>query len=290
MEINIVTVDSGWILQKTAYRLQKEINKLTLEYTVNVSHKPKDEVVNIYMDIQNCYSGPTNGFDIGIFTHLHEDNIKTFQSNWLTLDRIVCMGARYEKDLGLVYPKRQISSCVLAEVPPWQISKTKVGIFQRGEHVGKGFHFMLRLPDEHTELLKEFRFLFVGSGWSEVVDKYSDLGIDCSLYDNEEYSLYEELYDNIDYLLVPSLWEGGPMSIVEACQKGKPIISSNVGFAIEDIPVDHVFTPGNVDQLIDIFDNIRVPVRIRRNRVAEISMQRFASHIDDIIKEQLCSV
>ena len=290
MEINIVTVESGWILQKTAYRLQKEINKLTLEYTCNVSHSPKDGVVNIYMDIQNCYLGPTNGLDIGIFTHLHEDRLTQFQPIWKQLDRIVCMGTRYNRMLKDVYPERQLSSCVLAEVPPWQISKTKVGIFQRGEHIGKGFDFMFNLPNEHTELLKEFRFLFVGSGWDAVVDKYSDMGIDCSLYDNEEYALYEELYDNIDYLLVPSLWEGGPMSIVEACQKGKPIISADVGFAVEDIPVDHVFAPGNVDQLIDIFDTIRVPVRIRRNRIAEISMLKFASHIDDIIKESLCSV
>jgi len=290
MEINIVTVESGWILQKTAYRLQKEINKLGLENTANVSHGGKDDMINIYLDIQNCYRGPTNGLDVGIFTHLHEDSIKHFQTHWLGLDRIICMGARYTRDIQLVYPQSQLSHCVLAEVPPWQISKTKVGIFQRGEFVGKGFDFMMGLPIPHTELLKEFRFLFVGKGWEAVVEKYSDLGIDCALYDNEDYQLYDELYDNIDYLLVPSLWEGGPMSIVEACQKGKPIISSDVGFAIDDIPVDHVFSPGNVDQLIEIFDSIRIPVRIRRNRIAEISMANFAQHVTEVIEESLtCS-
>jgi glycosyltransferase involved in cell wall biosynthesis len=144
---------------------------------------------------------------------------------------------------------------------------------------------MMNLPLRKIELLKEFRFIFVGSGWEKVVDKYSDAGIDCALYDTEDYSRYDNLYDDIDYLLVPSLWEGGPMSIIEACQKGKPIISADVGFAIEDIEVDYVFAPGDANKLYDILDAIRTPIRSRRKRISKVSMSNFATHIEEVIKE-----
>ena len=280
--ISIVTVDSGWILEKTAFRLCSELKK-----KVECSVGPPCDDVNVYVDIQNCYFKKTNGFDIGIFTHLHEDNLNYFQTHWLSLDRIVCMGKRYYRDISLVYPKDKLSYCVLAEPPPWQTKKTKVGIFQRGEFEGKGFHFMLSLPDNNLSLLKEFHFVFVGKGWGEVVNKYSDLGISCSLYEHEDYNAYNELYDSIDYLLVPSLWEGGPMSIVEATKKGIPVISSNVGFAIEDIPVDHIYAKNDEKQLCKIFDSIRVPVRARINRLAGISMIGFAEHVLGIINTRI---
>lgn len=276
--IHIWTTTS-WILNKCSVRLKNSLTEIG--YESDIISEPAD--INIYLDIQNCYFKKTEGRDIGIFTHLHEDNLLYFKNEWTSLDNIVCMGKRYYRDLKLVYPESKLSYCVMAEPPPWQLKKTKIGIFQRGEHVGKGFHFLFNLPNDHLELLKEFKFVFVGSGWCEVIDKYKKLGISCSYHEHENYEAYDELYDSIDYLLVPSLWEGGPMSIVEASQKGIPIISSDVGFAIEDFPIDHIFRKNDEKALTNIFESIRIPVRARRNNLAGISMKDFAQHIISLL-------
>jgi hypothetical protein len=148
MKISIITTKT-WILNKLANRLSQELKKLGYKNEISdtVNH------INIYMDMQNCYLNPTEGYDIGIFTHLHEDNLVNFDKGWGTLNKIVCMNRRYYERLKCICPLEVLSYCVLADPPPWQIKKTKIGIFQRGTYDGKGFNFMLSLPDSNLLLL-----------------------------------------------------------------------------------------------------------------------------------------
>jgi glycosyltransferase involved in cell wall biosynthesis len=281
MNINIVTVDSGWILQKIADRI-KETNEDIFSLTY---WEPRTDVdANFYVDIQNCYRGPTCTHDIGLFTHLDRDSTDSILPHWLKIDYIIHQCTKYYDIFSDLYNKDKM--CVL---PPGEIhesftlKKPVIGIFQRGQYEGKGFHFMRDLVDQHPNILKQFKFVFVGSGWDDVVRICNKNGIKTFYYDDSDYSMYPKLYKNVDYILIPSLWEGGPMSIIEAWATGTPIIGAKVGLLNKDFTADYSFDPGNSQQLIDILNSIIAPLMQRRDKVSHLNYQKYGQMLIEIV-------
>jgi glycosyltransferase involved in cell wall biosynthesis len=138
-----------------------------------------------------------------------------------------------------------------------------------------------------SPIASSFRFLFVGSGWDTVIDMFSRKGISVENITDEDYDSYPDLYNKIDYLLIPSLWEGGPMSVIEACAKGIPIISSNVGWVGTDFVVDHMYEPNNMEQLTNILQDIIRPLERRREIVEHLSYAYYAKKLHDVSQELL---
>ena len=96
MVINIITVDSGWILQKISERIVSEGNRLGHNFSISRGAK-NDVDCNLYVDIQNCYQAKSSTLDIGLFTHADKDNLNTVNRNCLSLDYIIHMTNRYYK-------------------------------------------------------------------------------------------------------------------------------------------------------------------------------------------------
>jgi len=284
MKINIVTVSSGWILQKIAQRIHNELQKLC---EATISHEPNLFAdVNFYVDVQNCYHHKTNTLDIGYFTHLDKNSVKAINTNWFSLDHIFHHGQRYYDVFKHWYPENKMSVVLPGEIPEgFTLKKPCLGIFQRGGFEGKGEYFMRQLCD--NPIASSFRFLFVGSGWDTVIDMFSRKGISVENITDEDYDSYPDLYNKIDYLLIPSLWEGGPMSVIEACAKGIPIISSNVGWVGTDFVVDHMYEPNNMEQLTNILQDIIRPMQRRREIVEHLSYAYYAKKLHDVSKELL---
>ena len=282
MKINIVTVSSGWILQKIAEKIQE---KLVLLCDSTLSHQPNLFAdANFYLDIQNCYHHKTSTFDIGYFTHLHKDSVRSINPNWFSLDHIFHHGHRYFEVFKDFYPEEKMSVVLPGEIPKnFSIKKPCLGIFQRGGHEGKGHNFMKVLGG--AAVAKSFQFLFVGGGWEEVVNQYTEQGIEVKYITDETYENYPTHYDNIDYLLIPSLWEGGPMSVIEAYAKGIPIISSNVGWVGTDFIVDYIYEPNNIKQLSTILNEILTPIMNRRKKVEHLKYANYAKRLYDTVKK-----
>lgn len=300
MRVNVVTVESGWILQKIAERIVEAGNRQDLttrmfgdgtikaRFRWSLSHTPRvDCVANYYVDIQNCYRGKTSVLDIGYFTHLHENNIKYIQPNWLSLDFIVHGCTRYQSIFEKLYPAEKMDVLIPGEIPDgFDLKKPTIGIFQRGKYEGKGFHFMQEAGQKIQHTLGGFKWRFIGNDWEPVVKQYNDLGIEAvSLGDvGLKYPEgYAAQYDLVDYVLIPSLWESGPMSLIEANAKGIPIISSDVGQSAVDINVDYLFRPGNHLQLRDILHGI-LAIRLHaRQRVSHLSYEWYTRELAKII-------
>ena len=68
MHIHVVTVSSGWILQKIAERLRDNNTDPNVKITVGHSVDQNADV-NYYCDLQNCYHGQKTKFDVAYFTH-----------------------------------------------------------------------------------------------------------------------------------------------------------------------------------------------------------------------------
>jgi len=281
MRINIVTVSSGWILQKISERIHKELKHIV---DSSLSRAPDLKAdANFYVDIQNCYHQKTNTIDIGYFTHLHENSVRFLRPHWTTLDYIFHHGYRYYNIFKDFYPAEKMAVVLPGEIPEgFSLKKPTIGIFQRGEFEGKGYNFMQRMAE--FDVMTDFKFLFVGKGWESVEQLYTFSGIEVKHVVDEDYSKYPIFYDTIDFLLVPSLWEGGPMAIIEAYAKGIPIISSNVGWVGTDIRVDYMFQPNNPDQLLSILHEIKRPLEERRKRVASLSYKNYAEKLVSTVK------
>lgn len=279
--INIVTVQSGWILSKIAERIA--LNNRT-HVPMKVSYEPRDDVLaNFYIDVQNCFNNKSKTKDIGFFTHIHANDLRHVYSRWLALDHIVHMTQRYLNIFKEFYPENKMSVLVPAEVPPnFTFRPIKIGIFQRGEFEGKGFHFMQSLGDYPN--LNRFKFLFAGKGWNKIMDLYNSKGVCVEIHDDSDYNVYNGLYDQIDYLLIPSLWEAGPMCLHEAHIKGVPIISSNVGQVNMEFPVEISFEAGNVRQLTDIFDGMVNYQNSKRDLVSIYSYEKYAEKLVEIVR------
>ncbi|MFB5613159.1 MAG: glycosyltransferase [Nitrosarchaeum sp.] len=280
LRVNVVTVNSGWILQKIAERIVSSAPDNT---EFSLSNLPRNDVdVNFYVDIQNCYHRKSKVKDVGFFTHLDHDSTDHLIKNkhWLTCDHIIHMNQRYYDKFVDYYPKEKMSVLKSIEIfPEFTLKKLKLGIVQRGGFEGKGHNFMLRMAN--YDFLKNFEFVFCGKNWDEIIDLYISKGITCQTID-EDYKNYPKVYDSIDYLLIPSLWEGGPMSVPEALAKGIPIISSDVGW-VSEFNVEYMFKPNDEEGLLDILKKIREPLLKRRKKIEDYSMKKYTKDLVDII-------
>lgn len=286
MRINVVTVTSGWILQKIAERIvQNAPDGVEMELT----HSPRHKINNFYVDVQNCYRGPMGGKDIGLFTHVHENNMKHVPDLWFSLDTIIHMSKR-SFDMFLDDPRYAIYKPDMTWKMPGEIprqfdyKKPTIGIFQRGKYEGKGFNLMMELAD--TEVASSFRWIFAGNDWEPVADKLSDKTAVLSYSDN---SLkwpggYLSLYDITDYVLIPSKWEGGPMSLIESAALGKQIIAPEVGWVEEEIPVDYLYKLGDVKDLSQKLFNIKNRRERARAVVQKLRYKNYSKFVCETFK------
>jgi len=278
VKINIVSPHSGWILDFIAQRIINTNKKMNTGIEMQRYFNPRNDVdINYYIDVYNCYWGKTEIKDVGYLTGFHEGFIPT---RAMDLDFIVFQNQKYRKEMiGYGYPKektRVIYPGVFFGMFP--LKKITIGIFQKGTHRDKGHDFLLDLL--RVMDLNNFRFLFVGEGWDDVVRAFLSKEIEARQFKGDNYSKYSYYYDLIDFLLVPSLVEGGPISVLEALAKGIPIIASKVGF-VGDFDVEYVFEPGDVFGLAKILMNIEKTRLNRREKVKNLTWQ---NHVRELIK------
>lgn len=288
MEINIVTVTSGWILQKIAERTAKGCNNLNTENKMKVSHTSDILAdVNFYMDIQNCYFGQKTKFDLGFFTHSDMDS-----KEWLTnlllqrnafnnLDGIISMNERYTEMLRQIgWDDKKLITITPGETrETFPLKSIKIGIVSRGGYPGYGQQFMENLLTNKN--LEGFEFYFLGNGWESLIPICESKNVKIEIKGDSDYSIYPSFYRDIDFLLIPGLWTAGPISFQECLSTGTPVISANVGFAGYELTPDYIFEPNDVDGLYNILQLIRQPLINRRKQVESMSWEKFSS---DVIK------
>lgn len=286
-KINIVTVNTGWILQRTSERLAAKFPEI-----FTVSHEPtnsKDFDANFYMDITNCFHKKSEILDIGFFTHLHEGSMRYAPYQAILLDHVIHKSTRYfEAFKANNFPESKMSIGYPFEVPDtFRFKKPKIGVFQRGKHEGKGHHFLLEFF--RRNIVKNFDWMFIGDGWQELVFKAAEkcVFIDHTTDGYLDYHDYPGLYHSCDYVLIPSLWEGGPISVIEANACGIPIIAPDVGWVnqSDEFLCEYPYRTGDADSLESVLYSL-VETRIKKsNSVKNVNYTRFKDHIVSVINK-----
>jgi len=289
MHINIVTVKSGWILQKIGERIAT--GNTDKDHTFTVKHEPDLSAdVNFYVDLDNCYFGNKTKFDIGFLTHSDKDSEDYLKhiftsKNVYDMDGITGMNQRYiDMAIRIGYPKNKTKLMIPIDAEnTFSLKKTTLGIVSRGGYVGYGDLFLVELFSSYD--LSGFKIKILGSGWQNVVDIGLELGIDIEYFPSEDYTFYEGFYHSLDYLLIPTLCTAGPMSFPEALSCGLPIISSEVGYVNYEFQADYVYPPGNTQKLFKILQKIRLPIEERRNQIKGFNWENYREELVEFIKE-----
>lgn len=288
LNIHVVSVNSGWILQHIARKIS-EAQLSDAQFTM--STEPSDKAdVNYYVDLQNCYFGQRTKCNVALFTHADCDSALWTQA--LLLDRgidrlngIVAMSKRYEKMLVQIgYPESRVTTIVPGDpCLHFRLKPIKIGIAARGGYPGKGQQFMEQFLESCDLSCVQLRIM--GKGWDNLLPIAARRQIDMVIDDSEDYTKYQEFYDSIDYLLVPSLWEGGPMGMQEAMACGIPVITSNVGFVGSEINPERVFEAGDVSHLCDIIDCLSGERIKRRAQVDHLNYVAYARQLVEFVKK-----
>jgi len=301
--IGVIHPDSGWILSVIAKKMvqanENEFILLTPKTVVNVFKDHNEEVTEeigkmegfYYIDVQNCWlpwlkSAFHRLKHVGMFTHLHADNMENFRPHWRTMDGIVHMCQKYRTlfEVQGWYGPEQMTVIRPGEVWHIPLKKIRIGIAQRGEHVGKGSEFLpevVRLLSQEAKDSIEFHF--IGKGWIE--GRSADYHGVQSVGYKEDSTSYPVFYSRIDCLLVPSLWEGGSMAVLEALAAGLPVIASDVGWCGEfhrEVVKEadsFLYSPGDVDALVDILREIVDQKICRRRTVEHMSYRKYGDAV-----------
>lgn len=291
MRINIVTVNSGWILQKISERTAQACNEKIDGHTMTVSHVADPEAdANYYADLQNCYVGQKTKCDVAYFTHADLNsrewlrNLLNNTKSFDNLDGIISMNGRYTdmiKDLGWVKPLSTITPGETKDMFP--LRKITIGVVSRGGHPGYGQYFIENMMNTYD--FKNFRLRFLGNGWDNLRHIANHKNYELELIGDADYSVYPDFYQNIDYLLIPGLWTAGPISFQEALSTGTPVISANVGFAGYELQPDYIFEPNDIQGLSSILDIIQEPYKKRRNQVEHMTWENYAKDVINFIEK-----
>lgn len=287
MKINIVTVNSGWILQKISERTANACNEKILEHNMTVSHYnvDPDADVNYYVDLQNCYRGQKTKCDIAYFTHADLNspewlrNLLRSTFSFQRLDGIISMNGRYTDMLkSLGWPDQKITTLTPGETKDtFPLKKIKIGVVSRGGHPGYGQQFMEAMLNTYD--FKNFKLKFLGNGWDNLRPIAQRKNIDIELTGDADYNVYPKFYQEIDYLLIPGLWTAGPISFQEALSTGTPVISANVGFAGYEFQPDHIFQPNDINGLSNILNEIQKPMLKRRSQVEHMTWESYTRNV-----------
>ena len=291
MHINIVTVSSGWILQKISERTANACNNKIDGHIMTVSHVVDENAdVNYYADLQNCYHGQKTKCDVAYFTHADMNSPHWLKSllndtnSFNNLDGIVSMNGRYTDMLKSVGWSKPLETITPGETKDnFPLRKIKIGVVSRGGYPGYGQQFIENLLQSYD--FENFKLKFLGNGWENIKNIAHHKNIDLELMGDADYSVYPNFYQEIDYLLIPGLWTAGPISFQEALSTGTPVISADIGFAGYELTPDYIFEPNNISQLIDILNKIKDPYLNRRKQVENMSWEKYARDVINFIEK-----
>ena len=293
MHIHIVTVSSGWILQKIAERTAKACNEKVDGHTMTVSHTPDYNAdANYYADLENCYGGQKTKLDIAYFTHAHTYDPAAWLHQMLggrnaysNLDGLVTMNRRYtDIVLSLNWPQDRVETITPGETRDmFPLRKIKIGVVSRGDHLSYGREFVKRVLSSYD--FTNFKLRFLGNGWDDIMPIAEEKNIDLKITGDADYSVYPNFYESIDYLLIPGIWTAGPISFQEALSVGIPVISANVGFAGYELVPDYMFEREDEAGLARILDKIQEPILNRRRQVEHMTWEKYATDVTAFISK-----
>ncbi|MGG5821769.1 glycosyltransferase [Falsiroseomonas sp. HW251] len=209
--VNIVTSDRGWILERLAQELARN-----LPYVTFGDGPDPSAGIQYYMTFA-CRRRRLSPVEVAYFAHLEplSEAHDRFFAVAREVEHSVCHARLYEAVL------REAGVATVTTIAPGVDLETftprlRIGVVGRTYHTGrKGEHLVAEVMD-----IPEIEWRFTGEGWpGPALDLPPGAMAD--------------FYRGLDYVLVPALYEGGPMCVVEALACGTEVIAPPIGWVPE---------------------------------------------------------
>lgn len=238
IQVNLVCYEdpSAWILGKFARKLNESLIKMGVNSRISSKRDPESSINHhiIFMSYKD-FNMNDNSIDTTMITHIdyqNNFNLMKEQSNFVdmevcmskeTMDRLVNMGIPRKKLCyinpahdGIIKPKKYILG----------ITSKVHGDLRKNES-------MLVNICEKIDC-KYFKFIIMGMGWDEIVDKMRVRGVEIEYYNEFDYDKYIHIMPEIDYYLYFGFDEGS-MGFLDALAAGVETIVTPQGYHL-DIP------------------------------------------------------
>jgi glycosyltransferase involved in cell wall biosynthesis len=209
--VNIVTSDTGWILERLAREIEQRLPYVRYSPEVDPS-----AAVQYYITYSR-FKKRVSPIEVAFFAHLEQnkETAEQFFQVARSVDHCVCLAELYA-DLIRKEGIEGVSTIAAGVDLDFFVPKVKIAVVGRTYHTGrKGEHLVAKVMD-----IPGIEWFFTGEGWPGPALKLP-------------HERLPEFYRSMDYVLVPALYEGGPMCVIEALACGTPVIAPPIGWVGE---------------------------------------------------------
>lgn len=238
LKINIVCYEDpdAWILGKFARKLNESLVKLGIDSKIS---REKDPIASInhhifYMSYKN-FDIEDNSLDTSMITHIaYHNEFEVIKSQAEYISMGICMSREtMDKLVSMGVPKRKLCYINPAQDGVIKPKKYILGITSKVHGDLRKNESMLVNICEKIDCLY-FKFVIMGNGWNEVVDKMRKLGFEVDYYNEFDYENYTNILPTLDFYLYFGSDEGS-MGFLDALAAGVDTIVTPQGYHM-DIP------------------------------------------------------
>ena len=261
--VNIVTSDTGWILEKLATEISTRLPYVRHSDTCD----PKADIQ--YYVTYSTWRARLSPIEVAYFAHLEQDQATRdlFFQVAGRVDFCVCHSEIYEQIL------RGNGVATVTTIPPGVDIDTfkptvKIGVVGRTYHTGRKGEALVRQVMD----VPGIKWHFTGEGWPGPAL-------------NIPGSKLPDFYNEMDYILVPALYEGGPMCVVEALACGTPVIAPPIGWVPKFPHIE--FKTGDANDLRRVLEGVVAERNKLRESAAGHTWDNWAEGHDRLFRELL---
>lgn len=120
-----------------------------------------------------------------------------------------------------------------------------------------------------------YQFLFIGTGWDDVVVQLNSCGVAATMLNADTDEKLRNFYRQIDLLLVTGYREGGPLPVLEAMATGTNVLSPEFGYSADLLEDDQLYT--TVEDLAQKLEKFVEPHIFRHKLARSYRWQDYCS-------------
>lgn len=255
MKVNIISISSGWILEKFAVRLQTELSKMGIDAVISNSRNDKCDINHhVMFDFVNFNRHPCDTFMIA---HVDQNwHVRLLQDRLNKCGMGICMSEETMYKL-TTYGLPRNKLCYINPAHDHAIGPKKyvVGITHRC-HRETDFR---KREEMLIDIVKQidislFKFIIMGDGWENIVEELKELGLEVDYYPEFIYEKYMEIISALDYYLFFGMDEGS-MGFLDALAAGVQTIVTPQGFHL-DAKGGITYSGETINDFVQIFNEI----------------------------------
>ena len=298
LSVNIVCQDESWIFRKFAVRMSDILSKYDVDVTISTDTRA-DVDINHHIPYDSYRTYPN---DTLMITHVDNSKKLTLLKKQIemakmgicmskdTMNKLVCSGIPREKLCyinpahdNVIQPHKYVIGIMHRCYDKNDLRKRTAALLEVLEGVNPDF----------------FKFIIMGSGWEEIVDRIKNKEFEIDYYAEFEYDKYNLIMQQIDYFLFMGFDEGA-MGYLDALTAGAGTIVTPQGYHLDtDCPIDYPCT--TIKQFREAFLDLQMKREIRIKSVSDWTWENYTlKHLEiwnyilkrkelkDIYQHQMC--